>query len=79
MQKLVEELARPYAKSKRKREFDGDNPSSEGPEQKKKCQVKACCKNNRTVGTCSSCEKSVCGKCVAITKRQCAKCANNEA
>ena len=79
LQKLIVELADPYVRAKKKRGLEDENSDADEPKQTKYCQIQSLCKKNRTVGSCNSCKKSLCGQCTAVTKRKCVKCSGNEA
>jgi hypothetical protein len=55
---------------KRKQSLDKSIIASESPKLKTNCKIKLC-NNNRSVGECYKCEKSVYGRCIEITKHLC--------
>lgn len=66
--RLAEELREEYISDKKQIGVTPCNPmrqiNSSESRKRKKCQIKRC-KGNKTVDTCNSCNKAVCGQCTA--------------
>ena len=73
LQQLVEELSAPYMSQRSQHHVEESEEAGTPKSRKGMCQLKNRCQKNKSIGTCDSCNKRVCGKC-STTKYTCLEC-----